>query len=409
MKTAYKIFLTALSIAVLAWFLPWLYSLIFPVGGSDPFVAYSPVTDSFIVSENSDGKTGIYEVDNNNTPTGRKFTREERDSLLPQIYFTQLVAHEKLPDTINGIEVSIPIFKHSQWVFNSIPHDVNKKGAEVYLMMESMPARVDLEDPKEAFRLNGKVEFIDIATNTVNPKRSSRFTEVFKARGFSYPAKRLNANITTRKQYDEGYLIIDSEGSLYHVKMQAGRPYMVKVQQPEGMVAEYVFILENPDTRPLGLVTDSDNNLYVLEHEGYKLKQLPVGKVNPELNKLTVVKNLFNWVVKISSTTGSRWVAIDSSDYSQLGTFETSYQDSTEETIAGYIFPFELSFTSTMTSLAYPRIDFLSWHFILLNFALAVVIVAIKRCRSRKEMGIAGVTTLIFGIFAFIPLIFIKD
>ncbi|MDE6116072.1 MAG: DUF4857 domain-containing protein [Duncaniella sp.] len=144
MKTAYKIFLTALSIAVLAWFLPWLYSLIFPVGGSDPFVAYSPVTDSFIVSENSDGKTGIYEVDNNNTPTGRKFTREERDSLLPQIYFTQLVAHEKLPDTINGIEVSIPIFKHSQWVFNSIPHDVNKKGAEVHLMMESMPARFDI-------------------------------------------------------------------------------------------------------------------------------------------------------------------------------------------------------------------------------------------------------------------------
>ncbi|MDE5649932.1 MAG: DUF4857 domain-containing protein [Duncaniella sp.] len=288
-------------------------------------------------------------------------------------------------------------------------YDVNKKGAEVYLMMESMPARVDLEDPKEAFRLNGKVEFIDIATNTVNPKRSSRFTEVFKSRGFSYPAKRLNANVTTRKQYDEGYLIIDSEGSLYHVKMQAGRPYMVKVQQPEGMVAEHVFILENPDTRPLGLVTDSDNNLYVLEHEGYKLKQLPVGKVNPELNKLTVVKNLFNWVVKISSTTGSRWVAIDSNDYSQLGTFETSYQDSNEETIAGYIFPFELSFTSTMSSLAYPRIDFLSWHFILLNFALAVVIVAIKRRRSRKEMGIAGITTLIFGIFAFIPLILIKD
>ncbi|MDE6115965.1 MAG: hypothetical protein K2G33_00475 [Duncaniella sp.] len=62
-----------------------------------------------------------------------------------------------------------------------------------------------------------------------------------------------------------------------------------------------------------------------------------------------------------------------------------------------------------MSSLAYPRIDFLSWHFILLNFALAVVIVAIKRRRSRKEMGIAGITTLIFGIFAFIPLILIKD
>lgn len=409
MKTAYKIFLTALSIAVLSWFLPWLYSLVFPVGGSDPFVAYSPISNSFIVSTTGEGDTDISEYDNENNPTGRKFTREERDSLLPQIYFTQLVAHEKLPDSINGVEVSIPVFKHSQWVFNSIPHDVNKVGAEIYLMMESMPARVDLEDPTEAFRLNGKVEFIDIATNTVNPKRSSRFTDVFRSRGFVYPVKRLSANITTRKPYDEGYLMTDSEGSLYHVKMQAGRPYMVKVQLPGDMKAEHVFILENPDTRPLGLVTDSENNLYVLEHEGYRLKQLPVGKVNPEVNKLTVVKNLFNWVVKVSGTEGSRWTAIDSDDYSLLGSFETTYEDSTEETVAGYIFPFELSFTSTMDCFAKPRVEFLSWHFILLNFALAIAIVVIKRRRSRREMAVASVTTLIFGIFAFIPLVLIKD
>jgi len=409
MKTAYKIFLTALSIAVLSWFLPWLYSIVFPVGVSDPFVAYSPISDSFIVSENRDGKIEIYEIDNASNPTGRKFTKEERDSLLPQIYFNQLMAHEKLPDSINGIEITIPLLKHNQWVFSSIPRDINKVGADIYLMMESMPARVDLEDPKEAFRLNGQVEFIDIATNTVNNKSSSRFTDIFESRGFKYPVKRLSANITTRKSYDEGYLMIDNDGTVYHVKMQAGRPYMVKAQLPDGMKAEHVFILENPETKQLGLVTDSNNDLYVFEHEGYKFKMLPVGKVNPEVNKISIVKNMFNWIVKISDTNGILWTAIDSNDYSKLGTFKITCEKSTEELIAEYIFPFELSFTSIADCKAFPRIEFLSLHFILLNFALAVTLVIIKRKRSRNEIAISSMTTLIFGIFAFIPLALLND
>lgn len=408
MKTTYKIFLTALSIAILAWFLPWLYSIIFPVGGNDPFVAYSPISDSFIVSESDDNKTEISEVDNEGNPTGRKFTKEDRDSLLPQIYFTQLVAHEKLPDSIKGYEITLPNIKHNQWVFTSTPHEHNKVNSEIYLMMESMPARIDLEDPKEAFRLDGKIEFIDMATNTINTKRSDRFNEIFNSRGFVFPVKHANANITPRKSYDEGYLMTDNDGNLYHLKMQAGRPYMVKATLPEGVKANYVFILEKPDTRPLGLVTDTDNKLYVLEHEGYRLKELPVGKFNPETEKLAVMKNLFNWVIRISGSEGARWIAINSEDYSPLGSYSIVYEKSTQEIAAGYIFPFVLSFTSSLDFKAFPRITFLSWHFILLNFALAVVMVVIKRRRPRKEMAISAVTTLVFGIFAFIPLAIIN-
>lgn len=89
-------------------------------------------------------------------------------------------------------------------------------------MMESLPERVDLEDPKEAFRISADgIEFIDIATNKVNANRSARFTKAMKARGFQFPGKEFSANVTSRKQYDEGYMMIDSEGKAFHVKQQA--------------------------------------------------------------------------------------------------------------------------------------------------------------------------------------------
>ena len=407
MKTAYKVFLTALSILILSWFMPWLYSIVFPAGASDPFIAYSPVTDSFIVSESGGGD--IYAIDADGNRLSPDYTKEERDSLLPHIYYTQLVAHDRLPDTINGIAVSVPEFKHSQWVFSSSPRDINKVPARVYMMMESMPARIDLEDPDEVFRLNGQVEFIDIRTNTVNPTRSRRFTDVFAQRGFEYPVKTLHANVTTRKPYDEGYLMIDNKGDIFHVKMQAGRPYMVRVNKPDSVIAEHVFILENVDTRPLGLVTDTNHNLYVLEHEGYRLIPLPVGKVDPETDRISVVKNIFNWVVKIGTPDPSRWVALDSETYNHLASYTVSYPESAAVIVAGYLFPFELSFTTVTDCLAYPRVDFFSWHFVWLDIVLALIILVLYRRHSRRETAIATVVTLACGIFAFIPFICLRN
>lgn len=408
MKTVYQIILTALSVLILSWFLPWIYGLIFPVGVTDPFVAYSPITDSFIVSEAGGGD--IYAVDATGNPVGETLTKEDRDSLLPHIYYTQLMAHDRMPDSVSGKEVSVPVFKQSQWVFSSTPRDLNKVAPGVNLMMESMPARIDLVDPEMVFRFKkDKVEFIDITTNRVNADRSRRFTEIFADRGFSYPVKTLSANITTRKPYDEGYLMADNKGDIFHVKMQAGRPYMVKVSKPDSVMSEHLFILENVDRRQLGLVGDAAHNLYVLEREGYRLIPLQVGKVDPGRDRVSVVKNLFNWVVKISGSGGSRWVALDSDSYEPLGVYVVDYPRSMTERVAGYIFPFELSFTDLSDCLARPRVEFFSWHVIFLNVALSLIMLFIYR---RQRLGLvitASCATLIFGIFSFIPFIILRN
>lgn len=410
MRTVYRVVLIFLSIVVLSWFLPWLYTLMLPSGVSDPFVAYSPISGSFIVSSHGDdGELRIVEVDSNGVNTGNVFTREERDSLLPHIYFSQLVARQQLPDTVCGKPITVHDLKRSQWVFNSSPRDHNRVKPGVNLMMESMPARFDLEDPKEGFRLDGKVEFIEMSTNAVNETRSRRFTDMFASQGFAYPVKDMSANITTRKPYDEGYLMVDAEGAVYHVKMQAGRPYMTRVNADSGIRASNVFILENADTRYLGIVADEAGCLYALEHDGYRLIHLPVGRINPKNDKFSIMKNMFNWVVKVNTDSTVYWTAIASDDYRLLGNYSFTHSASAVQKIGGYIFPFELSFTSVKDCLAYPRIENVSWRALPFNFLLAVLLPVAMRRKSAVRRIIASLLTAVFGIFAFIPFILIKD
>ncbi|MCM1519760.1 MAG: DUF4857 domain-containing protein [Lachnoclostridium sp.] len=405
MKSAYKIFLNALCIIVLSWFLPWLYSLSFPVVNRDPYLTYSPVANTMVLSY---GKDSIFTIGADGKRSSEYLTEDQRDSLLPHLHSTQLMARDLMPDSVNGVELSVANIRHNAWTFSSLPRDINKVSADVYMMMESTPARIDLEDPKEVFRLDGKVEFVDIATNKVNTVRSSRFNDVFIDRGFEYPVKALMANVTSRKQYDEGYLMIDNKGDIFHLKQMAGRPYMVKVNKPDSIVAAHPFVMENIDHRELGLISDENHNLYALEREGYRLVHLPIGKVDPEKEKIFISKNIFNWIVKISDSEGARWIVLDSKDYSPVGRFEITYPVTPQAVIAGYIFPFSLSFTATTDCFAYPRLGSFSWHALALNLLLGLILLYVIRRQSVTEKSLKFAITLIFGIFAFIPFIIIR-
>lgn len=341
MKTAYKIVLAALAVLELAWFIPWLYFLAFPAAASDPFVAYSPVCDDFVITDNS-GDTPVMR-----TLSGRSLTAEQRDSLLPQIFYNQLTARQQMPDSIKGVAMTLPNIRHGSWVFSSRPYDINSVQPRVHMMMESAPARFDLENPKVAFRLDGKTEFINMADNSINPDLSHRFTKAFADKGFTFPAKSLSANITTRKQYDEGYLMADARGDVYHVKMCASRPYVAKAEMPDSVEAAHVFILENMDKTCLGLIADTRGDVYALLRDGYKLAKLPLSGVDPTRDRIMVMADPFCWVVKTSNADGSRWTALSSSDFSLLGTYEHPRQPSTSEEVAKYLLPVRLSITTT--------------------------------------------------------------
>lgn len=402
MKRAYLIFLSVVSVFALSWFMPWLYDLAFPSAASEPFVAYSPVADAFVVSDNSERLSIRIAGDK------REYTKEQRDSLLPQIYFTQLAAREQLPDTIADREVSLPILKHTQWVFSSLPLDINKVQPDWHLMMESMPKRFDLEDPTEAFSLSGgKVSFVTIDGNQPNEKRSQRFTKAFADKGFAYPATHMSANITSRKAYDEGYLVVDADGHVYHVKMRAGTPYVARVSIA---AAKYAFILENPDRRVLGLVVDKDNNLYAIEREGYRAVPLHIS-VDPSQSRLSVMANVFNIVVRSRGADGVDWWAVDADTYEPLGHYRYDYPESLAGKAAEWIFPFRLSFTDVDDSYARPRIDCCSVRALALGSVLALAVFLVGR---RSKYGLLrnialSLCAFVFGIYFFVVYLLIKN
>lgn len=416
MKKLSQIILYAVAIAVLAWFLPWVYALMFPTPSGEPFCSFSPVSNQWVVSRVAPGEKPtimLYDSIADNRSTGVEITREERDSLVPQLFYKELLAHDNLPDTIAGLEVNAQELRTHELNLNTTARDLVKRNPGVWMMMESMPERVELSDADQVFRFtaDNRIEFVDMATNTVNQSRSKRFTETLTNRGFSFPGRELSANVTSRKQYDEGYLMIDNAGKLFHVKQQAGRPYVAAIKMPNDVKAAHVFITEEMNRAILGFVTDIDNNIYLIERDGYAVYHLPIGTVDPTKENILVMGNMFNIAFRFSSDSASHWraVARDNNGYKCLGSYDFTRERTTAARVADYIFPFTLSYTSNYDSLAYPRIARWSWQALALNILLMLVLVAAYRRSNRNTIIAMAAVTLVCGLYAFIPFMLLRD
>lgn len=413
MKRLYYIIVTVLGIFILSWVLPWLTSLCFPHNQADPFVSWSPISERLIVSmplADGQDEPEIFDYIPATGVTTAHYNRDQRDSLLPEMYVNQLASKGLLPDSIRGIEMSMHNVRRNRWVFGSQPRNINRSVPGIYPLMESMPARFELQDPQVVLTMdNNGVRIIDMETNAIDSVKTRRFARMFAERGFCFPAREASANITTRKAYDNGYLIIDNNGNLFHLKMQVGRPSMARIGLPENVVPVHAFVTESADRLLYGLVSASDGSLWAIEREGYRPVRLPAVSFDPEKQRITILKSLFSWVIKIANDKEINWVILDSqNDCSLLGEYSYTYPASRLSSVGKWIFPFTTSFTRDTDMHVYPRIADFSWHAVFLNMVLAVIVLYIMR-RHRRRCRIANFAiTLVFGIFAFIPVIFIK-
>lgn len=406
-----KIILFAVAIAVLSWFLPWLYALLTPSPAGEPFCSLSPLNGQWIVSRSKPGEKPSITLCQpfataQETLDGEKLTVAMRDSLAPQLYYRQLVAHDNLPDTIAGKETTVHTLRSHELFFNGSPREVNKRNSGMWLMMESMPPRVDLSDPEEAFRFTDDgIKFVKIADNTVNSTRSRRFTDVMKSRGFSFPATDLSANVTSQKGYDEGYLMIDSDDKLFHIKQRGGRPFVAAVSLPEGKKASKAFIWEESDKSLLGLVIDTEGHPYVIEAEGHIARPLPAeaGTVDPRKESIMAMGNLFNLTFRFTGADGTRWRSFDSDSLELIGALDFPRVKPVSAEIAQYIFPYTLSFVSAFDSLAYPRLSNLSFKALPLNILFSLILLFIGIRRKDATMKWGALVTVPFGIFSFVP------
>ncbi|MBQ7856094.1 MAG: DUF4857 domain-containing protein [Alistipes sp.] len=338
-----KIFFWAIVAVLLAWQLPWLYNFFFAKSTKSPFTLYSSVIGDFAVID-FDEKDIIY-----TDLAGNIYTEDEFDTVLPTFYCRQLMADGRFPDTICGVKVNPHQVQVENFHARYSPSDINKPKIGLYALLESMSGRVDLQMPDDVFRItNEGIEFIDMESNTINEQKSQRFTEMMLRKGFKFPATTLSGNPTDRKEYDEGYVILDAEHKLFHLKMTKGRPYCRAIELPEGMTAKHLFITEFSSRRMLALISDTENGLWVVKRPTYEVVKTGVPSYNPETESIIIMGNMFDWTVGISDRESDRYYALDANDFSLL---KSHTYDTPDSSIVG------LTFTSYNDEFVRPRFE----------------------------------------------------
>lgn len=304
---------------------------------------YSTLIDDFVSIGQEEGKGVVRHDQSSNT-----YTQEQVDSILPFFYIRQLMSDERFPDSIKGVAVTPREVQTTNFNFRSTPSDINASRIELYPLLESMSGRVDLTMPDDVFRITSKgIEFIKMATNAIDTHKSRQFTEAMLKKGFKFPAQRVAGNPTTRKEYDEGYLLLDNEGKLFHLKQAKSRPYVRAIPLPEGLKAKYLFITEFRSRKTLGFLTDADNNFYVLNNKTYDLVKTGVPAFNPEQDALSIFGNLFDWTVCVKTDKADEYYALNVDDYSLIKSISFPTQDGT---VPG------LRFTSSRDKYVRPRL-----------------------------------------------------
>jgi hypothetical protein len=337
-----KIFLAATLLIILAWLLPWTYSFFTATADKDPFSLYSPIIKDFI-DITVDDKKNVIGIDSE----GHQYTQAEVDSLLPFFYARQLMADGRLPDTICGVPVSMPEIQRTNFNFRSTPREINQNAVKLYPVLESMSKRVDMKMPDDMMRITDSgVEFIVEETNAVDAEKSRLFTEAFIAKGFQFPARYLSGNPTTRKEYDEGYLMIDNAGHLFHFKQTVGRPYVRAIDMPQGLVPEYVFITEFRSQETLGFIIGEDHSFNVLMSD-YTVWPTEIKNFDPSVQAITIMGDMLDWTVRIESMESVDVYALSADNFKVL---KHRTQKSEYPSVPG------LTFTSPLDKFVKPRL-----------------------------------------------------
>lgn len=328
MKTFGKVFLWVSAAVLLFWVAPWLYRLITLKPYSTPFTLYSCTLHDFTSLDRGDEREFRF-IDRSGGVHG--------DEAQPMFYASILASRGALPDSIEGRKISLEEIEYNAIVASSDPKDVNRTVAPVYLLMESVPERLELKDPEDALvsRKTG-IDIYEMATNTLRADKTAALNAALKAQGFTFPARLFAGKPSHRKAYDEGYLVTDADGKLFQLKQVNDTVTVRHFPAADDLGIDFLMITEFDNHATLGYLTGADGCLQML---------LPDGRVvnttvpfNPRKEDLLIVGDMFYYTVKVSTGRGERFWALRSSDFALVDSMERAYPR--EKSLPG------LSFTS---------------------------------------------------------------
>ncbi len=377
-----KYLIIVLAMMMVAWLLPAFYELVLPRTDKTPFVVYSCLDSTFIKMEVRDKQVHYIDF------RGREFTKSEADSLLPLFAFRQLVAEERLPDSLFGVALTPKLIQQNNFHFKTSPKQLNKPAVGLYTLLESASGRVDLVLPPDVFRLTDEgLEFVDCETNTVNRAKSLSFSRELTKHGFVFPVQLIWGNSTTRKSYDNGFLLTDSNDRLFQLKMVKGTPWVREIMTTNTCSWKQLFTLE-PDNRALiGLAVSQDNRLFAVRSDGHTApigemsnlhtakqivrpeedKKSEISNLNSEISNLlynpsemqiTITGDLFHWTITLYTATDTRYYAVDARTFEPVAcAIIPDPEQPLSQRLERYFFPLRLRFSSWRTQLLAPYLN----------------------------------------------------
>lgn len=395
-----------LATLLLAWGIPSLYHITTDEATSNIFTYYSSVEKSFCTIDYDDTTEKLLRK---NVKTGREYTEAEFDSILPMFYYRQLLSDGRLSDTIAGRAITPKEIGLKTFYFRTDAQEKNRPHIPLYTLFESMSGRVRLETPGDFFRLTkNSIEFINPETNSVEKKKSQMFTDAFERSGFQFPAKLVAGTPTTRKPYDEGYFISDSNDHIFHLKMVNGKPFIKNTGFPSDVKPEFIITQEPSDRSFYAFVFGENKKLYIITTDQYKVEEIPTPEFDVNTDRLFIVANPFYWNISVISTKGKEVVALDA-DTKKMVDKVSFLHEKKKNIIETSLLPFEISMTKSTSIFVSPTIKFGAYGSLLLNVLFVIAFFFICRTKSYRKNIFSYVWIFITGIYGFIScLIFIR-
>ena len=263
MKTYGKLFLVGSCALLLLWGVPWLYNLITLEAYSTPFTLYSCTLHDFASLDRGEGK-GFRFIDTKGNIHG--------DETQPMFYASVLASRGALPDSLEGRRVSLEEIERNAVIATSDPKDINRTLPPVYLLMESVPERLELKDPEDALVSRaGSIDIVEMATNQLREEKTALLNKALREQGFAYPARLFSGKPSHRKAYDEGYLVTDAQDKLYQLKQVNDTVTVRHFPEADGLGLKFVMITEFENHATLAYLVSAGNVLHILLPDGRTL------------------------------------------------------------------------------------------------------------------------------------------
>lgn len=313
MNKIYQITLVILLAILALWQLPWGYRFALKkyTETTLPFMLFSPITHEFSYHERDSTNTLI-----GKDLAGRTYTSNQLDSILPLFYYRQLADRRAFPDMIAGEAISINRIQKEFFMFRSSPDNINGPFTPLYMLLESAPKRLDLSFPSDLFRCTTKgLEFIDMKTNKINEVKSKHFTEALQDIGCQFPIIKLHSNQNVRKEYDNGFLMVDKTHQLFHVQMQQGKAVCHRISLPKEIKANQVFVTEHQSHSSLGFFTDINNKMYLIDSPSYTIHTIDIPSFDPTTQDIMIIGNPLIWTVRIEDNYATTFYGLSAHDY----------------------------------------------------------------------------------------------